>query len=30
MNQVWLAFVIILMGIGAMTWFAWNASRLRG
>ena len=30
MNQVWLAFVIVLMGIGAMMWFAWNASLLRG
>ena len=30
MNQAWLAFVIILMCLGAMMWFAWNASRLRG
>ena len=27
MNQAWLAFVIILIGIGAMMWYVWEASR---
>ena len=29
MNQVWLVFVIVLIGIGAMMWYVWEASKQR-
>ena len=29
MNQAWLVFVIILIGIGAMMWYVWEAFRTR-
>ena len=29
MNQVWLVLVIVLMGIGAMMWYVWEALKQR-